>query len=125
MADLSGAWLGTFWHDGEPTRFEMTLVQGGNTLSGYILDDGPLGEATLSGEAVGRITRFTKRYLVSPSKAYSIQYEGQISEDGNLIQGNWTITAIDSGNWEAQRIGENLTLKLETRQEVPLAAGKK
>jgi hypothetical protein len=125
MADLSGAWLGTYWHDGEPTRFEMTLVQGGNTLSGYILDDGPLGEATLSGEAVGRTTHFTKRYLVSPVKTYPIQYEGQVSEDGNLIQGGWMMEAIDSGNWEAQRMGENLTLKLETRQEVPLAAGRK
>ncbi|MGA1355681.1 MAG: hypothetical protein ACO35Q_03260 [Prochlorothrix sp.] len=51
MADLSGSWLGTYWQLGNPTRFEATLVQGGNSLTGNILDDGPLGEAQLTGDA--------------------------------------------------------------------------
>ncbi len=29
MADVSGAWLGTYWQQGNPTRFEATLIQGG------------------------------------------------------------------------------------------------
>ena len=47
MTDLSGAWLGTYWQQGQPVRFEMTLVQGGNTINGNILDNNYLGEASL------------------------------------------------------------------------------
>jgi hypothetical protein len=34
MANLSGTWLGTYWQDDMPTRFEMTIAQSGNALSG-------------------------------------------------------------------------------------------
>jgi hypothetical protein len=40
MANLSGTWIGTYWQDDLPTRFEMVIVQGGNALSGNILDEG-------------------------------------------------------------------------------------
>jgi hypothetical protein len=51
MANLTGTWLGTYWQDDMPTRFEMSIAQGGNALSGNILDDGNLGEATMTGES--------------------------------------------------------------------------
>lgn len=65
MADVNGLWLGTYWQEGIPTRFEATLVQGGNTLSGRVLDDNYLGEAQIEGEVVGRTIHFTKRYLTT------------------------------------------------------------
>jgi hypothetical protein len=43
MADLSGNWLGTYWQDEIPSRFEATFVQSGNTFNGSILDDNYLG----------------------------------------------------------------------------------
>ena len=64
IANLSGTWLGTYWQQANPTRFEVTFVQSGNTLSGNILDDNYLGEATLSGEVIGRKISFAKRYLI-------------------------------------------------------------
>jgi hypothetical protein len=64
MADLSGTWLGTYWQRSQPTRFEATIIQAGNTLSGNILDDNYLGEARFSGTVVGRQVKFTKHYLV-------------------------------------------------------------
>ncbi len=125
MADLSGTWLGTYWQEREPTRFEATLVQTGNALSGNILDDNYLGEATISGEVIGRKVSFTKRYLTSSQG--SIDYAGTVSEDEDFMQGEWTIRGIASGPWEARRSGENLMADLQKRlvQELAVAAGKK
>lgn len=63
MADVSGSWLGTYWQNGNPTRFEVTFVQAGSTISGSILDDNPLGEAQAAGEVIGRTIQFAKQYL--------------------------------------------------------------
>jgi hypothetical protein len=59
MANLTGTWLGTYWQDGIPTRFEMSIAQGGNALNGN------LGEATIAGEVIGRNVHFsTARSLI-------------------------------------------------------------
>jgi hypothetical protein len=120
MANLSGTWLGTYWQDDLPTRFELTLVQGGNTLSGSVLDDNYLGEATISGEVIGRRISFTKRYL--GNSHYSVEYTGTISEDEKTMRGGWLIQNLFSGTWEANREEDNLTLELSTltTEKVPL-----
>ncbi len=107
MADLSGVWLGTYWQRKQPVRFEMTLVQGGNTLSGSVLDDNYLGEASLGGKVSGRSVNFTKTYLTS--SPHAVHYTGTISEDGKRMQGKWKISWL-SGIWEAQRSDDNLSL---------------
>ena len=114
MVDLSGAWLGTYWQRKQPVRFEMTLIQGGNTLSGRILDNNHLGEASLVGQVSGRSVNFTKTYLIS--SRHSVSYAGTISEDGNKIEGRWKISFI-SGKWEALRNDENLSLGKATRKQ--------
>lgn len=119
MADISGAWLGTYWQQGQPTRFEATLVQGGNTMSGNVLDDHPLGEASITGEVVGRRIQFTKRYITGSSPL--IHYVGDIAEDEQSMQGTWQIVGVDSGPWEARRSGENLIAELQTRQTQSLS----
>lgn len=104
MADMTGIWLGTYWQWGQPTRFEASLVQGGNTLEGRILDDGYLGEACLSGQLDGVQVGFTKRYFTtSPSP---ICYTGILSEDGTYVRGHWQIGPFDSGTWEAYRASD-------------------
>jgi len=108
MTDLSGMWLGTYWQRETPTRFETTLVQGGNTLSGSVLDDGYLGEAQLSGTVTGRQVRFVKRYIAQ--SVPSIDYIGTVSEDGDRITGQWSIAGFDSGPWEAHRSEDDLTI---------------
>ncbi len=120
--DISGNWLGTYWQNDSPTRFEATLVVGGNSLSGSILDDNPLGEARISGEVVGRSIRFTKRYLTSSSAP--VEYAGTISEDANSMSGSWKIDRI-SGNWEAHRSNQDLMAELRNRisQKVPAGVG--
>lgn len=121
--DISGTWLGTYWQNGMPTRFEATFIQGGNSLSGNILDDSYLGEAQVSGEVAGRSIRFTKRYLTSSPTP--IHYSGTIAEDANSMQGNWRIRGIASGSWEAHRSNTDLLAELKNRleQQVPAAAG--
>lgn len=125
MADLSGSWLGTYWQEENPTRFEATLLQTGNALTGNILDDNYLGEASISGEVIGRRVSFTKRYLAR--RQSSIYYTGTISEDEDFIQGQWEIGASAWGPWEARRSGQNLMADLQQRlaKELTLSAGKK
>ncbi len=114
MANLSGSWLGTYWQDENPTRFELTLVQGGNTLSGRILDNNDLGEASLVGDIVGRNVSFTKTYLTNSK--HTVSYTGTVSEDENYMSGSWEIDFL-SGRWEANRQDDNLTLNLEIIQQ--------
>jgi len=123
MADLSGSWLGTYWQDGQPTRFEMTLVQAQNSLSGSILDDNHMGDAQVVGEVVGRSVQFTKRYLTS--SPYPINYSGTVSEDESLMQGSWSIDKRHHGTWEARRSGEDLIAELKRVQakQTPVLAG--
>ncbi len=111
MANLSGTWLGTYWQKGNPTRFEATLIQGGNTLSGNILDDNYLGEATLSGEVIGRKISFTKRYVAGSQ--YIINYVGTVSEDENFMEGKWRINRFNSGIWSAHRSNEDIMFELK------------
>ena len=120
MANLNGTWLGTYWQQGVPTRFELSLVQGGNTISGSILDDSRLGEASLVGEVIGRRISFTKRYLTS--SRYTIDYTGTVSEEGNFMEGTWEVKSFDSGPWEAHRTDNNLSLNVETRRSEKVPA---
>ncbi|MEM6423757.1 MAG: hypothetical protein AAF728_01145 [Cyanobacteria bacterium P01_D01_bin.128] len=119
MGDINGAWLGTYWQSGLPTRFEATFVQTKNTLSGSILDDSPLGEAKAVGTIAGRSITFTKRYILGHNTA--ISYSGTLSEDGNHINGQWRIDHYGSGPWEAHRSNNDLAAELEQRQAKPAA----
>jgi hypothetical protein len=112
MADVSGSWLGTYWQEGVPTRFEATLLQSGNSLSGNILDDDYLGEAEVSGEVIGRSITFTKSYLTT--SPFPVNYVGTIAEDENSMQGTWNIGRA-SGRWEAHRNIDNLMATLQTQ----------
>lgn len=119
MTDINGAWLGTYWQTGLPTRFEATLVQSGNTLTGNSLDDGALGEAQLTGTVSGRSIHFTKRYI--SSSPYVIEYAGVVSEDESFMSGEWKIDHRHSGKWEARRSGNSLIAELQERIEAPVA----
>jgi len=128
MSDLTGAWLGTYWQNGQPTRFEVTFVQANNTISGRILDDGDLGEAQLGGDVTGRRVSFTKRYITATIPP--VQYTGTVSEDDDFMSGVWQISPTSArgkkqtGNWEAHRTGENLVADLQQQLErSPALAG--
>lgn len=112
MANVTGSWLGTYWQEGKPTRFEATFVQSRNVFSGRILDDGPPGEAQVSGDVIGRHIDFVKRYFSIPD---TIHYVGTLSEDENFLSGQWNIGTQQSGPWEAHRSDSSLTSDLQKR----------
>lgn len=120
MTNINGSWLGTYWQWGTPTRFELTLVQGGNTLTGNILDDSNLGEANVIGEIIGRKITFTKKYLNS---RHTVNYTGIVSETEDFMTGEWTISNFDSGKWEAHKNNNELDLNAQLRlyQKVPVS----
>ena len=107
---ISGMWLGTYWQRGIPTRFEMSLIQGKNSLSGNILDQSNLGEASLVGEIIGKSIRFRKTYLTGTR--HSIDYIGTLNDDLNFIQGIWQEDSFNKGNWEARRQEDNLIMDI-------------
>ncbi len=113
MADISGAWLGSYWQGDSQTRFEVTFVQAKNTLTGRVLDDGPLGEAQISGDVTGRGISFSKRYVIT--SIHVIHYSGTISEDETFMSGTWTIKGNGSGRWEARRNSDDLMAELNAR----------
>jgi hypothetical protein len=124
MTDLTGTWLGTYWQADAPTRFEASLVQGGNALSGRVQDDNHLGEAQITGEVVGRKVMFSKTYL--SGIATVIEYAGTIDESGEVIKGDWTILGTrQSGQWEARRSGDDLMAQLRRRMEQKVPVGAK
>ncbi len=124
MANVSGSWLGTYWQNANPTRFEVTFVQAENTISGSILDDSPLlGEAHAMGEVIGRTIQFTKQYLLPSTDP--IIYLGLIAEDENSMQGSWTIQGLESGQWEAHRSGDNLIAELQNRRLEAMPLGRR
>ncbi|MEM7591369.1 MAG: hypothetical protein AAF383_07590 [Cyanobacteria bacterium P01_A01_bin.83] len=118
MTDLSGVWLGTYWQH-QPVRFEMTLVQGGNALSGNILDDNYLGEAIVAGTITGRSISFIKRYLTG--QCHAVSYSGTVSQNGNKIQGQWSISSL-SGAWEAHRHDDTMMAELNKRLQKKIPA---
>lgn len=113
MADISGAWLGSYWQGEAQTRFEVTFVQAGNSLTGRVLDDGPLGEAQINGDVTGRSISFSKRYVTTA--VHSINYSGTISEDEMFMSGTWSIQGRASGRWEARRNNDDLMAQLKAR----------
>lgn len=112
MANVTGSWLGTYWQDGKSTRFEATFVQSRNVFSGRILDDGPPGEAQVSGDVIGRHIDFVKHYFSIPG---TIHYIGTLSEDENFLSGQWNIGNQQSGTWEAHRSDSSLASDLQKR----------
>lgn len=122
--DINGTWLGTYWQNGTPTRFEVTFIQSGNALSGSVLDDNYLGEAQISGELVGRRIQFVKRYLTT--SPYAVEYAGTLSEEANSMYGSWKIGRVSSGKWEAHRSTQDLMADLKNRlgQKVPTTVSK-
>lgn len=119
VTDLSGSWLGTYWQREKPTRFELTLVHGGNAISGSILDDSGLGEAIVGGEVVGRRISFTKKYLAG--SRHTVRYTGVVSEDGDSMHGQWQINLFDSGDWEAHRQQDDLSLTFNRTRQLSLS----
>ncbi|HEY0013760.1 MAG TPA: hypothetical protein VGB79_13015 [Allosphingosinicella sp.] len=110
-ANLSGLWLGSFSYPGgagPTTPFMAKLVDQGGSLSGETVEPNTMGlssetlEAFLVGTREGASVDFTKTYDGAADAAHSIDYVGQVSDDGNKIAGVWSMDGLD-GSFEMYR----------------------
>ncbi len=115
--DLTGRWHGVYFYpvdpelnpfdDVPPMGFVAELVDHGGHITGQtwegtsLLDPhGPDVEADIEGHRIGTDLSFTK----SPQGHWhTIEYHGQISEDGLSVSGTWAIPGSWSGTWRMNR----------------------
>ena len=119
LHSIQGGWLGTYCYlpseQMEPVRFEAHFdsIEIGN-FRGTVIDDGPLGEASVVGRQNGDQIAFMKTYIRSHPDYLTapIEYAGTMSEDGKYLSGTWAlrwrefglIPRLRNGSWEARRM---------------------
>lgn len=110
--NITGLWEGTYVYpsyEGPTTPFVANLVDRDGDFSGSTLEpnlNGILGEseeleATIVGRRQDRAIDFTKTYD-GTVVGDSIDYVGQLSEDGTMISGVWSNAEMD-GTFEMHR----------------------
>lgn len=117
--DLSGRWTGVYFYpvdpelnpddDLPPTPFTAELTDAGGLVTGTTLEPDVLGPpgsppipAILQGRHDGGRLIFTK-FPEGGGHVDPIDYDGDISPDGELIDGRWTIPGEWSGVFRMQR----------------------
>ena len=114
--NLSGRWQGQYSYVGrkkEPVPFSATLNESNSWLDGLIEEVGTAGEAkgraiaaTVQGRRTGRSVTWIKIYHGSFRLYDAVQYAGEISEDGQEIEGSWTIHGNSIGRFLMLRQGD-------------------
>ena len=116
--DLTGRWTGVYFYpvdaewncdDSLPaTPFTAELTDRGGYLSGTTVEPdlaGPPGappiEATLEGDRLGLRIGFTK--TPEGRQTHTIDYHGEVSADGDMIDGVWIIHGAWSGTFRMER----------------------
>jgi len=118
VVDLTGRWTGVYFYPHDPdwnandnmpaTPFtaELTDVSGaviGKTIEPDLLfADGVEVRAVVEGRHDGAHLTFTKT-PDGRDRDHVILYDGDISPDGNVISGRWTIPGNWSGDFRMQR----------------------
>lgn len=109
---LTGAWRGSYTHNSgtQRTEFSATLEQYGATLSGLIEEYseepdgvGRVHFARVEGRVAGASILFAKTYSGRAGWVHTIDYEGDLADDGNLIVGIWRFSATWVGAFEMRR----------------------
>jgi hypothetical protein len=106
---IEGPWAGSYGYGGGrlPVEFEASFEFQGNPsdFTGLIRDNGPLGDAHVRGQQLGRNVSFTKFYIspFTDAATSKVAYTGVLSEDGNSISGRWKLGIVTSGPWEVFR----------------------
>ncbi len=106
--DLSGVWQGVYSYpvSRKPVSFVATLSETGGWLTGATEETGTVGDArgltisaTLQGRRTGRSVTFLKTYDGAYRGYDSVQYTGEVNEDGIEIEGRWTVRSNWSGTF--------------------------
>jgi len=107
--NLSGHWQGQYSYVGrqkEPVPFSANLNESNSWLDGLIEEVGTAAEArgrpiaaTVQGRRTGRSVTWIKIYHGSFRLYDAVQYAGEVSEDGQEIEGSWTIHGNSRGRF--------------------------
>jgi len=117
--DLTGRWTGVYFYPIDPdwnanddmpaTPFTAELTDAGGRVTGHTKEPdllarhgGPPVEAVLDGSHDGARLTFTK-FPDGRDRDHVIQYDGDISSDGDSVAGHWTIPGSWSGTFQMQR----------------------
>lgn len=101
MTDISGFWDGSYVYPlgGATVAFDADLKQSGGKITGIITEPntfdgeaGPLLTSVLAGQISSSKVSFTKTYVGEGNAQHSVTYEGQLSNKGQLISGQWKIS---------------------------------
>lgn len=105
---LTGVWHGLYSYQThlEPVYFVATLIDGGASLTG-MTHEAAVGQAgtpltvfaSIAGSRSGSAVDFLKSYDGSGGFAHAVSYAGQLSADGNEIEGHWSIPGDWSGRF--------------------------
>ncbi len=114
-ANLSGKWKGSYidkdaWGKGYSIWLEIEFKQNGTEITGITTErrDSRTLTAKINGAVDGRVIRFVKQYNEGPPvwPIESIEYEGNIADDGNSVSGTWKTLAL-TGGWSVSRVSKN------------------
>ena len=128
--NLSGRWQGQYSYVGrrkDPGPFSAKLSESNSWLDGLIEEIGTAGEvkgrplaATVQGRRTGRSVTWIKIYHGGFRLYDAVQYAGEVSEDGQEIEGNWTIHGNSAGRFLMLRqSGGTTAAKRRTAVKVP------
>ena len=128
--NLSGRWQGQYTYVGrqkEPVPFSANLNESNSWLDGLIEEVGTVAEAkgrpmaaTVQGRRTGRSVTWIKIYHGSFRLYDAVQYAGEVSEDGQEIEGRWTIHGNSRGRFLMVRQGgQAAAQKRRTAVKVP------
>jgi hypothetical protein len=105
--NLTGQWQGQYSYSRSkaPVAFSARLTESNTWLGGLIEEIGTAGDAkglpiaaTVQGRRTGRSVTWLKLYHGNFRLYDTVQYAGEVSEDGLEVEGRWTIF----GNWSGR-----------------------
>ena len=130
--DMTGLWEGVYAYpafQGPTTPFVARIEETDGALTGSIMEPNTMGwsteelEAALNGAREGRAVDFTKAYDGSSDAAHAVDYVGQLSDDGTLVTGVWSLAELD-GTFEMRRSASlEEVLEAEAEEVEPVAGG--
>lgn len=112
--DLTGRWHGFYSYGGggRSCAFEADLRDHGGEIVGVTFEvadfaavPGSTLSASIEGRRIGAAVDFAKTYDEVGLAGYSIHYAGSLADDGNEIDGTWSIPGEHSGTFLMVREG--------------------
>ena len=106
--DLSGVWHGQFSYPSAqaPAAFVASLIERDTRFDGDTEEVGATGDAagrtltaTLQGRRTDREITFLKLYDGAFEDYDTVEYVGEVSDDGSEILGRWSIAGALSGDF--------------------------